>query len=92
MALSKFQETPVLELIEDLTCEVTIKDVESSFGRLMIVNQMFSSIEDLGKKFISPSATPLGNFFISYFLPNGRYGDHEITKMAAKTRSITERG
>ena len=59
LALSKFPEVPVLELINELTDSVTKRDVESAYGRIMIVNRIFTSIEKLGKGFISASAGPL---------------------------------
>ena len=62
MALSKFQEEPIQEFIENLTFNISRKDVDLTFGKIMTTNKMFTTLPALGRKYISPEYSPLGNY------------------------------
>ena len=60
LALGKFQVPPFLNLIENLTENITPADIQMSFGQIMINTNMGQSLIDVGKKFISSESSPLG--------------------------------
>ena len=62
MALSKFQEEPIQEFIENLTYNISRKDVDLTFGKIMTTNKMFTTLPELGRKYIPPESSPLGYY------------------------------
>ena len=62
MALSKFQEEPIQEFIENLTYNISRKDVDLTFGKIMTTNKMFTTLPDLGRKYILSEYSPLGKY------------------------------
>ena len=61
LALGKFQISPISNLIENLTENVTPADVHMSFGQIMLNTNMGQNLIDVGKNFISSESSPLGN-------------------------------
>ena len=58
--MGKFQLSPISDLIEKLTENVTPVDVELSFGQIMLKTDMGQSLIDIGKNFINSESSPLG--------------------------------
>ena len=61
LALGKFQVSPILNLIENLTENITPVDVDTSLGQIMRITDMGKNLIDVGKDFISSESSPLGN-------------------------------
>ena len=59
--MGKFQISPISNLIENLTENITPAEVELSFGRIMLKTNMGKSLIYIGKGFISAESSPLGN-------------------------------
>ena len=60
LALGKFQISPISNLIEQLTENVTPVDVDLSFGQIMRKTNMGQSLIDIGKGYITSESSPLG--------------------------------
>ena len=60
LALGKFQVSPITNLIINLTKNITVADVDMSFGEIMRTTNMGQNIIDNGKSFISSASSPLG--------------------------------
>ena len=58
--MGKFQVSPILKLIENLTENVTPADVDMSFGNIMRITDMGKNLMNIGKGHISSDASPLG--------------------------------
>ena len=58
--MGKFQISPISNLIEKLTENITQADVHMSFGQIMLNTNMGQSLIDIGKSFISAETSPLG--------------------------------
>ena len=59
--MGKFQISPISNLIENLTENITPAEIDMSFGRIMRNTNMGKSLIDIGKSFISAESSPLGN-------------------------------
>ena len=58
--MGKFQISPISDLIEKLTENITPAEADMSFGRIMRITNMGKSLIDIGKGFISSDSSPLG--------------------------------
>ena len=58
--MGKFEISPISDLIENLTENITPADVEMSFGQIMLKTNMGKSLIDIGKSYISAESSPLG--------------------------------
>ena len=58
--MGKFQLSPTSNLIEKLTENIDLVDVQASFGQIMLNTNMGQSLIDLGRSFISAETSPLG--------------------------------
>ena len=65
--MSKFESSPISNLIENLRENITTTDVQTSFDQTMLVTDMGRSLIDIGKSFIPSDSSPLGK----------RLGDHK---------------
>ena len=76
LALGKFQISPISNLIENLTENITPAEIDMSFGRIMRNTNMGKSLIDIGKSFISSESSPLGNecTFLAKFNLSFSYG------------------
>ena len=63
LALGKFKAPPISDLIEKLTENITLADVQMSFGQIMLNTNMGQSLIDVGKNFIPADSSPLGENF-----------------------------
>ena len=63
LALGKFKAPPISNLIENLTKNIALIDVQASFGQIMLNTDMGQSIIDIGKNFIPTDSSPLGKNF-----------------------------
>ena len=61
LALSKFQVPPVLELIAKLTSKISVKKIKQAYGGIMLDEKIWQQMQSLGKGFIPPETSPLGN-------------------------------
>ena len=68
--MGKFQVTPISNLIENLTENITQADVHMSFGEIMLKTNMGESLIDIGKKFIPSDSSPLGKKISKNFKDN----------------------
>ena len=59
--MGKFQISPISNLIEKLTENLTQADLHMSFGQIMLNTNMGQSLIDLGKSYLSSETSPLGN-------------------------------
>ena len=64
MALARFQVAPVLELVSQLTENISKQEIKSSLGDYVLDTQMGSSLVALGKGFITSDFSPLGENFL----------------------------
>ena len=75
--MGKFQVTPILKLIENLTENICVADIDMTYGQIMRTTNVGKSLIDIGKSFIPSDSSPLGknhkNFWSvsKYFLSNG---------------------
>ena len=60
LALGKLKVSPISDLIEKLTENITPADVEMSFGQIMLKTNIGKSLIDIGKGYISSESSPLG--------------------------------
>ena len=60
LALGKFQVSPISNLIEKLTKNISLADVDMSIGQIMRSTNWGESLIDIGKSFITPESSPLG--------------------------------
>ena len=60
LALGKLKVSPISDLIEKLTENITSADVEMSFGQIMLKTNIGKSLIDIGKGYISSESSPLG--------------------------------
>ena len=58
--MSKLKASPISSLIEKLTENITIADVQMTFGQIMLDTSMGQSLIDIEKSFISSDSSPLG--------------------------------
>ena len=63
--MGKFQVTPISNLIEKLTENITLADVDMCFGQIMRTSNMGQSFIDIGKGYITSDSSPLGKKYIS---------------------------
>ena len=63
LSLSKFQVEPVLELVENLMIDVTKTDIKFFSDRLMMDDELWPTLVNLGKKCIPADCSPLGILF-----------------------------
>ena len=60
MALARFQEAPVMELVRKLTENISKPEIKQGLGEIMLDTEMGSSLVSLGKEFITSDHSPLG--------------------------------
>ena len=60
LALGKLQAPPISNLIENLTENITVTDVDTSIGQIMRSTNWGESLVNIGKSFITPESSPLG--------------------------------
>jgi len=68
--LGKFKISPISDLIEKLTENITPAEADMSFGRIMRITNMGKSLIDIGKGFISSDSSPLA-MVSRYFILSG---------------------
>ena len=71
--MGKLKASPISDLIEKLTANITPADVEMSFGQIMLKTNIGKSLIDIGKGYINSEASPLGkrSKVLTFFLkPN----------------------
>ena len=66
--MGKFQVSPILNLIENLTENITLADVDMSIGQIMRGTNWGESLIDVGKSFITPESSPLGKNHLNWRL------------------------
>ena len=66
--MGKFQVSPILNLIENLTENITLADVDMSIGQIMRSTNWGESLIDVGKSFITPESSPLGKNHLNWRL------------------------
>ena len=80
--MGKFQGTPILELIDNLTENITPADVDMSYGHIMRTTNVGKSLIDIGKSFIPSDSSPLGkkSSEISLFFPKIQFFQAMISR------------
>ena len=58
--MGKFQASPISELIENLTENITPDDADMTYGYIMRTTNVGKSLIDIGKSFIPTDSSPLG--------------------------------
>ena len=58
--MGKFQVTPILKLIENLTENINVADVDMTYGQIMRKTNVGKGLIDIGKSFIPSDSSPLG--------------------------------
>ena len=58
--MGKFHVSPISELIENLTENITPTDVDMTYGYVMRTTNLGKSLTDIGKSYISSESSPLG--------------------------------
>ena len=52
--------TPILKLIKDLTENISVADVDMTYGQIMRTTNVGKSLIEIGKSFIPSDFSPLG--------------------------------
>ena len=60
LSLGKLNVSPISDLIEKLTENITPADVEMSFGQIMLKTNIGKDLIGIGKGYISSESSPLG--------------------------------
>ena len=61
--MGKFQVSPISNLIENLTENITPADIDMSLGQIMRTTNMGQNLVNVGKNFISSESSPIGKKF-----------------------------